>query len=393
MNNNLEDIIKLFAKYSPAKVGYMVMCPFHKDDTPSLHLRIDEQTNKLLVKCFAGCDRNDILKYISNNGSADGILPKEVLERIAQGKPAEAVRIDYKLEKAYTYRNTNGEGLYQILRHSYIDEEGKKKKDFKFRRPATPQEREDFGLKWVWKSDPDILILYNLNLINDLRYSNPTEWIYKCEGEKDCDTLVDKGLVATCNPFGAGQEKWLPAYNKMLEGLNVVLIPDHDPAGYKHVYHVVSEILPLVKGCKIVPLSGTLSYHDDVTDWINKGHTVDELKTLVEKAPDLVGKSLDEIKELFPMPNFDTVEDNTYPAEGLTDTKEEIEITLEKTDEYEEFMRRLLVSEVKQEGCGICRDTGWEFDGDKVKCNVDAEGQPVLIPCTHGTENTVDYGL
>src|SRR5262249_4815689 len=47
---------------NPCHGNYLVCCPAHKDDTPSLSLRDGERG--LLVNCFAGCTQSDIFVAI-----------------------------------------------------------------------------------------------------------------------------------------------------------------------------------------------------------------------------------------------------------------------------------------------------------------------------------------
>ena len=47
--------------------------------------------------------------------------------------------------------------------------------------------------------------------------------MYIPEGEKDVLSLVRLGLVATCNPGGAG--KWRDEYSARLQGADLILLP------------------------------------------------------------------------------------------------------------------------------------------------------------------------
>ena len=62
-----------------------------------------------------------------------------------------------------------------------------------------------------------------------------------CEGEKDADTLAALGLTATTCPMGA--EKWRERYNEYLKGKRVVIIPDNDNAGRKHLAQVARSLV------------------------------------------------------------------------------------------------------------------------------------------------------
>ena len=53
--------------------------------------------------------------------------------------------------------------------------------------------------------------------------------VFIVEGEKDVETLRKYGLVATCNPGGAG--KWREEYNNFFRDMYVAVIPDNDAVG------------------------------------------------------------------------------------------------------------------------------------------------------------------
>lgn len=56
--------------------------------------------------------------------------------------------------------------------------------------------------------------------------------VFIVEGEKDADRMATLGLLATCNPMGAG--KWRKEYSEYLHGRRVIIIPDNDPEGQRH---------------------------------------------------------------------------------------------------------------------------------------------------------------
>ena len=104
--------------------------------------------------------------------------------------------------------------------------------------------------------------------------------VYIVEGEKDADNLSKLGLVATTCPMGAG--KWRNEYNQYLKGKNIVIIPDNDGVGKKHSLDIAKSLYGIARNIKILELPG-LPEKGDVSDWLNQGHTKDELLSLVEK--------------------------------------------------------------------------------------------------------------
>jgi hypothetical protein len=65
----------------------------------------------------------------------------------------------------------------------------------------------------------------------------------------------------------------------------VVLLPDNDQPGRDHVRGVVAILEPVARSIRILELPG-LPAKGDVVDWLEAGHTADELRELLEAAPD-----------------------------------------------------------------------------------------------------------
>src|SRR5690606_6029986 len=116
--------------------------------------------------------------------------------------------------KEYDYEDENGELRFQVCRLE--------PKDFRHRRP-------DGSGGWTWNMRGVELVPYRLP---ELIAATAGETVHVVEGEKDADGLAELGLVATCNPGGAG--KWREEYCKYFRGKNVVVLPDNDDAGWKH---------------------------------------------------------------------------------------------------------------------------------------------------------------
>jgi 5S rRNA maturation endonuclease (ribonuclease M5) len=111
-----------------------------------------------------------------------------------------------------------------------------------------------------------------------------------CEGEKDVHTLERYGLVATCNPGGAG--KWRPEYTDSLRGAAVVIIiADRDEPGRAHARQVKDALLDAVGAIYIAEAKTG----KDATDHVTAGHNLAELEITssteqparTELAPDL----------------------------------------------------------------------------------------------------------
>ena len=123
------------------------------------------------------------------------------------------------------------------------------------------------------------LTLYDAPILKLLQAAPQAEkdrtTVYIVEGEKDCEALKTAGKIATCNPMGAG--KWMPHYNELLRGLNVVILPDNDKPGREHgakVFQTLQRIAASVKIVNLWELMPDLMEKGDVSDFIAAGGNI-----------------------------------------------------------------------------------------------------------------------
>jgi hypothetical protein len=170
-----------------------------------------------------------------------------------------------QIVKTYDYRDRDGALQFQTVR--------KDPKDFYQRRP-------DGQGGWINNLDGVERLPYRLP---ELAAAAAGSTVFDVEGEKDADRLTQQGFIATTNPLGAG--KWTPELNKHLRGFHVVLLPDNDDTGRQHATAVAYNLFRDAASIKVVELPG-LPEKGDVSDWLDAGHTADELRALVEAAPE-----------------------------------------------------------------------------------------------------------
>jgi hypothetical protein len=128
-------------------------------------------------------------------------------------------------------------------------------------------------------------VLYRLPELIAAKQEDPfdTITVYIAEGEKDVDRLLAEGLVATCNPMGAG--KWKSAYNEHLADINVVIVADYVPSipgkdedpGFMHAAQVYDSLT--AAGCKTVRVVRAKT-GKDAFDHFEAGHGVDDFVPL-----------------------------------------------------------------------------------------------------------------
>jgi len=146
------------------------------------------------------------------------------------------------------------------------------------------QRRPDGRGGWIWNLDDVRRVLYRLPALKG------SETVYVVEGEKDADALAALGLVATTNPQGAGN--WQHEYAAQLVAAGVrgvVILPDNDSPGEQHAETVARSCLAAGLTAKVVRLPGLRS-KSDVSDWLEVGHTREELDRVVKAEPLVKGE-------------------------------------------------------------------------------------------------------
>ena len=228
-------------------------CPWHPDregGTPSLGIN----SIKRKVKC-----------WVCGKGGAKELAEAWGIE-LSDGPTPERQEI----ERTYDYLNSDRTLRFQVVRFRVPT--GAPKKILQRRPdPAIPD-------AWIWNLKGVQPSLYRLP---ELIEAEPSEWVWIVEGEKDVDRLRDSGLVATCNPMGAG--KWRKHYNRQLRGRKVAVIPDNDPAGIAHALNVATEVHTTADMVRLLTLPD-VPEKGDVSYWMNAGNTVEELLALLNVA-------------------------------------------------------------------------------------------------------------
>lgn len=245
----LARVLTVLGRVTPEGSGYLAHCPAHDDKNPSLS--IAEDGDRVLVHCHAGCSQEAVLEALEARGIqrrelfADDLRPSKTREIVAR----------------YPYRDESGELLFEAVRYS--------PKGFSQRRP-------DGAGGWIPNLRGVRRVLYKLP---EILAADPELVVYVTEGEKDANALAGLGLVATCNPMGAG--KWRDEYSESLRGRTVAILPDADEPGHEHALQVARALHGIAAEVRIVPLPGP---GKDASDWLLAGGTAEQLAKLFEDA-------------------------------------------------------------------------------------------------------------
>jgi len=224
-------------------------CPAHDDANPSLSVSVRDDGG-VLLHCHAGCESKAILSALN--------LTWHDLR-------ADSPRASRVVAATYDYTNANARLLFQVVRFD--------PKSFAQRRP-------DGNGGWIWNIKNVQRPLYRLP---ELLTADKSSWVFVPEGEKDADNLRALGLVATCNPGGAG--KWGKlADDSALHGRRVAIIADADAAGQKHAQDVAQRLHDKAAELRVFEMPDG---RKDATAWIESRDSLgpDDLRrALIEMA-------------------------------------------------------------------------------------------------------------
>lgn len=241
MFKNTQEFLSLLNKVrQTAPNQYVACCPSHDDNNPSLSIKFDN--GKILLHCFAECSVDDILNSLS-------------LEKSDLYYESDLIKSKSGKSTVYIYYNADGTFAYKKVR---IDRENGTKA-FYFIQPNGVK-----NMKGVQK------VLYNLPAVIK------AETVYLVEGEKCAEAVIKQGYTATTLCTGANS-KWDDTYNQYLENKEVIIIPDNDEAGLKYA-KMLKENLPFAK----VILLNDLKNKEDIFDWLQKRHSMEEIKDFKE---------------------------------------------------------------------------------------------------------------
>lgn len=230
-------------------------CPIHggKDD----NFAVNSETGAAF--CHSRCSKGwDILGLEQELSGLGFVAAKEaVYSVVGRPKPSWEER---DIVATYDYTDADGQLLYQVVR--------KTGKNFMQRRP-------DGAGGWMWGLGGVSPVPFQLPLVAKSKF------VAIAEGEKDALTLTRIGIPATTNNGGAKNFKSdLVLY---FSGKKVALFPDNDDKGREHALFVAGLLKPVAESVKIVELPG-LPHKGDITDFVQKGGTKDQIRELYAKA-------------------------------------------------------------------------------------------------------------
>ncbi len=256
--------------------SYQVECPCHHDKTQSL--TITDKGDKIVMKCHAGCDTEDII-------TAVGLTFKDLGSEEAA---AATTWRDNLLSDNKEYRNKTIEAVYD-----YTDENGKYLySKVRFQGKVIRYVTVDYAKDTYEFGKPEDIKSCMYNLPATLKAIKKGVPVYITEGEKDANTLKNLGLTATT---AGSVSDWKKSYAKYFIGAKVVILPDNDVPGLELKDKITKDLIPFAHSVKSVITSK--ADKGDVTDYIAEGHTKEELQALIDKVTAIVAPWIEVIEK------------------------------------------------------------------------------------------------
>lgn len=201
-------------------------CPAHDDRNPSLSVSPPNRTVRPLLHCFAGCAHKDVLAALRERG----LIPREVAFEVGQQRH---------------YRQDSGAGHPKRM--------------------------------WWPEGAKPAAALYRAETLADLP---PGTAVLVTEGETATEAAVSLGFEAVATVCGAASVPTREAL-AALRGFDVVLVPDNDDLGRRHMRRIAGELDALGIPCRWLEVPG-LPEKGDLADYTGSR---DDLEVLVAAAP------------------------------------------------------------------------------------------------------------
>lgn len=214
------------------------LCPFHDDHNPSL--RINLKTGHF--DCMACKETGSFIKlwqklqgYEGEEGYKKAIEELKKIGVLMEEKPVEVA--------VYSYYDHTENARLLFRKRKFVRPDGSK-----YFVIEHYDYENDRWLSGKPKNCPPVL--YNYDAVVFARYNGGT--LFFVEGEKDAETLKSLGFLATtCG----GSNDWKTELAGEFAGLEVVIIPDNDPAGKELLISVGRDLLNFASSVSWIDLS------------------------------------------------------------------------------------------------------------------------------------------
>lgn len=254
----------------PSKRGDQISCccPAHDDKNPSLTIP-DKARWWTGVKCWAGCEREEVLREMSSKWHIKFPVKKDKSETFEKGE----------FGGKWEYEDLV-DGRWKVVYRSLRFNKSDGSKNF--------AQQKFENNEWIKVGDGYVRPLYNKRRIVEGLAARPRV-VYVTEGEKCADLLIAKEFLATTNG-GSGTAWDRIAHSEPLRAAPfVAVLADLDKPGMKKAINVCRSLhLAGIKSKLIfLPDLGPVISDDgkDIIDWFHiEGHTEERFIEVIDQA-------------------------------------------------------------------------------------------------------------
>ena len=264
------------------------LCPSHDDNSASMSITME--IDRILLYCHSGCTIDNICLSLEIEQpdlfvSRDKTQINKVPIPLKLVKKQKRMKADINADsKVVFFSSKHKKNVTESVRYSYINADGKTayhviRSDPKDFRPMTPDGFLDHeGVERLPYRLPELL-----QGVKDLKL------IILLEGEKDVDSAMAMGLIATTFVGGAG--KWRDEYSEYFRGADVVLMPDNDFPGLKGMTEIATKLYGTASRIRMLELPGLgpsqEKHGKDFSDWAElEENTKNTLEKIISDLPE-----------------------------------------------------------------------------------------------------------
>jgi putative DNA primase/helicase len=248
--NPIDHVLSRFDHPKKTTNGWDVRCPAHPDAHPSLGIR-EEPDGKVLVNCRTGCHPDAVL-------SAAGLTASDLFRSKTSTPRTETKRIEYQI------RAIDGSLVTTHVRIDYND--------------GSKTYRWKTGESWTLNGAPSsTLPLYGSEYLP----KTPGRIVVVTEGEKAAAAARNLKLFGLGTVGGASS---LPTTEVLesLRGRDVVLWPDNDEPGRRHMRAIGQRLEGIAQSVRVVTWGSQIG--DDAADFLARGGTEESASELIAAA-------------------------------------------------------------------------------------------------------------
>jgi AAA domain len=236
----VEKVLEAVDHYEERHNGFWCICPAHPDRVPSLHVEEGEDGQALAI-CRAGCDQERVLDALEERGVARHELFADggsvLYIRNGRSKSAEIAH-DGRERLAASWSIKDASGRLVAIHERW--EGGRSDKRFLWKHPNGRYSRNG-------EIKARTLPLYGSEHVKDLPPGAP---VVLAEGEKARDALAAAHLPALATVTGASGTPE-PESLEVLRGRRVILWPDADDEGFRHMQRIAERLQGIASDVRI----------------------------------------------------------------------------------------------------------------------------------------------